>query len=521
MTTLSNGPAALHTERSDGSLPRRTNWWGAFVVGLAGTILVTGIAPYAVQSLSAASIPLFVGVTAAGVLLCFCLAELAAMMPDRTGGLPSYAFETFKPLGATAAKHIGGVSGWAYWLGWFPVAPINMILASSYVVSLFGLPTGRSFQPFGNLGSPVSVAVLIISLVGLVGVLIPALVGIRLGARFATILGVASMVPLTALVFLPLFHPSSMSFSNLSGFHLPTGTVGSFPFFMSWIFVMSWSVLAMEAAACYIGECRDPARDAKIAMTTEGLFGFFIYVSIPLVFVLVLGTAKSFDPLTVFTDFSSRVFDTSAGGVLKWLIGIPLIVALLLSVLNAIMGVGRSLFQVAEDGLIPRWFLHTNRHGVPNRAMWFNAVCSGLVVLFGSPLRIYIFSNMGYLLACSLALLGYFLHRQYHPELARPVRMHGSLRWLALAVFVFFAFAWAYGGWHAPALVVGPNEGSFLFWAGLAVIAAYLPLYWWRTAADRRLVLRRSTAATSAAVQGASILNPVAPMNAGTSQADD
>ena len=28
---------------NQGSLQRRTNWWGAFVIGLAGTLLVTGI----------------------------------------------------------------------------------------------------------------------------------------------------------------------------------------------------------------------------------------------------------------------------------------------------------------------------------------------------------------------------------------------------------------------------------------------------------------------------------------------
>ena len=66
------------TTASQPSLQRETNWWGAFVIGLAGTILVTGIAPFAVQGLGAASIPLFVVITAAGVLLCFCLAELAA-----------------------------------------------------------------------------------------------------------------------------------------------------------------------------------------------------------------------------------------------------------------------------------------------------------------------------------------------------------------------------------------------------------------------------------------------------------
>ena len=32
-----------------GGLSRETNWWGAFVIGLAGTILVTGIAPVMVD----------------------------------------------------------------------------------------------------------------------------------------------------------------------------------------------------------------------------------------------------------------------------------------------------------------------------------------------------------------------------------------------------------------------------------------------------------------------------------------
>jgi hypothetical protein len=43
-------------EYEGGGLARETNWWGAFVVGLAGTILVTGIAPVMVTSLGAASI---------------------------------------------------------------------------------------------------------------------------------------------------------------------------------------------------------------------------------------------------------------------------------------------------------------------------------------------------------------------------------------------------------------------------------------------------------------------------------
>ncbi|OGG44058.1 MAG: hypothetical protein A3F84_28040 [Candidatus Handelsmanbacteria bacterium RIFCSPLOWO2_12_FULL_64_10] len=205
-----------------GGLHKKTNWWGAFVIGLAGTILVTGVAPFAVQSVGAASIPLFFFVTGAGVILCFCLAELAAAMPDRTGGMPSYAYETFRGLGPGVARHIGGISAWGYGLGWFPVAPINMILAARYIATLWGIPLGQEFTP---ISAPINETVIWISVAGLLLLFIPCYLGIRLGAGFATLFGVVSMVPLTLLVFLPFFKPETLHWSNVSGFPLADPTV--------------------------------------------------------------------------------------------------------------------------------------------------------------------------------------------------------------------------------------------------------------------------------------------------------
>ena len=471
-------------ETSEQSLQRGTNWWGAFVIGLAGPILVTGIDPPAIQALGAAAIPILALATAMGVLVCLFVAELAAMMPDKSGGLPSYAAETLKPVGDTFARHAGGVSAWSYWLGWFPVAPINMILAAAYISSLFGIPQGHNFLPFGALGTPVSLAVMIISIVGIVGMFVPCYFGIKLGAGFATVLGVAAMAPLTVLVLLPLVKPSSIHLHNIAGFHFAQGVVGSPHLVLAWMFVMTWNVLAMEAAACYIGECRNPARDAKIAMTAEGFYGFFIFVFTAAALLVVLGGAKNVDPLTIFTTFINTVMGTS-GSYVKWLIGIPLILALLLSILNAIMGCARSLYQTSADGLLPRWFGHLNKHGSPDHAMEFNVVMSIIVLMFGSPLRIYIFSNMGYLVAISLAFLGYFVHRHVHPELERPYRLPQAMKWLALALGLFIAVLWGFGGWNAPAVVVGSKDES-LFFLGLVIIAAYLPLYFWRSWQDKR-----------------------------------
>src|SRR5215475_7526955 len=197
--------ASIQESHPEQGLAKGTNWWGAFVIGLAGTILVTGIAPYVVQGTGALGIILMGVMTIAGCFLCLCLAELANMWPDRTGGIPSFATESFRPLvGDTAARHIGGTSGWAYWLGWFPVAPINVILTASYLAVLFNFSPGHTIDPVGTTwGAPIGTNILLICFALLLIIFIPSWFGIRLGAAFATVLGVLSMLPIKVLMFLP------------------------------------------------------------------------------------------------------------------------------------------------------------------------------------------------------------------------------------------------------------------------------------------------------------------------------
>jgi amino acid transporter len=179
------------------------------------------------------------------------------------------------------------------------------------------------------------------------------------------------------------------------------------------------------------------------------------------------------------------------------------------------MGCGRSLYQAAEDGLLPRFFQHKNRHGVPDYAMGFNVVCSMILVLLGSPLRIYIISNGGYLLSCSLALLGYFVYRQLRPDTPRPFRLPTWMKWLALAVFIVWAAIYFFGGWNSPKIVLAdPRQGPGLYLLGLLIVALYAPLYWWRRGQDRRLaakdqLLETVPAAAGLAAGDGSVADPV------------
>src|SRR5436305_418669 len=225
-----------------GGLKQETNWWGAFVIGLAGTILVT----------------------LTGYLLCLLLAELSAMMPERTGGSPSYAYPAFREKWPRAAKHINGITAWAYWLGWFPVAPLNMILASFYLADRFHLNTTSGFTPIHTFIAWSTVG---ISVVGILLFFIPAYLGIRFGTVFATVLG--------------------------------------------------------------------------------------------------------------------KAFGGSGASVLHRLLALMLLVGRAVSALNAIMRCPRSLHQMSVDGQFPRVFQRINKHGVPDRAMGFNVVCSLVVILAG------------------------------------------------------------------------------------------------------------------------------------------
>jgi amino acid transporter len=490
-------------------LAKTGNWWSAFVIGLAGTILVTGIAPVMVTSLGAASVPVIFLITISGWLVCLFLAELSAMMPDRTGGLPMYAAPAYARRWPRLAEHVNGFSAWAYWLGWFPVAPLNMILASFYIVDRFKL----SQAGFTPIHTPIAWWTLGISVVGIVLLFIPAYRGLRFGTVFATVLAVLSMIPLTFLAIAWIFHPSVVDFGQLFHFRHTDGS-GFFanqfghswlPLYIGFSFLLTWNVIAMEAAACYIGECKDPDRDAKIAMNLEGGYGAFIYTMIPVAFIIVLGVhtlgnATLADPKTIFIHFASKVFGaSSASNLLDWLIAIMLVIALVLSALNAITGTARSLHQMSVDGQMPRWFQRVNEHGVPSRAMIFNVICSILVVFMGGAVEIYTFSNVGYLASFIPVLIGYYLLRRDRPNVRRPFKLPEWMKYVALLIAAVYTVIYFYGGpVYADCSCNAAGRKTLIYYfIGIAVVLSYLPLMWYRKRIEDKRYVEPPTAGVS------------------------
>ncbi|MBI2237928.1 MAG: amino acid permease, partial [Actinobacteria bacterium] len=230
-------------------------------------------------------------------------------------------------------------------------------------------------------------------------------------------------------------------------------------------------------------ECRNPSRDAPIAMTLEGGYGVFLYTILPISFLAVLGQQNiSADPLALFSTFTSKVLGTEA---LDKVVTILLLVALALSSLNAIMGCARSLYQMSLDGQCPRVLGHVNRHNVPDVSMGLNTVLNIVLIAFGAPATIYVFSNVGYVGSFVPVLPGYYYLRKWKPDLERPYRLPEFMKYIAFAMAVLYFIVWAFG---IPACAIkGCVAGGLPAWIlGVVVVLLYFPLFWWRQAEDKR-----------------------------------
>ena len=492
---MSLKPEAPDTIRVDdyvkGELSKDTNWWGAFVVGLAGTILVTGVTPAVLAPLGAAAIPNFIFWTLTGWLLCLFLAELAAMLPDRAGGAPAYAYYAFKDRLPRTYPHINGLTVWMYWLGWMPVMAVNMILTGSYLPGLLGIELSGFWAKTITLfdaSLPVTYFTLIVGAILSVLLLMIANRGIRFGTEAATVLGLLSMIPLTIIAIAP-FLTGDVHGSNLWPANLPDGTAffsgTAFYLFLQFSALYTWNAIAMEAAACYIGEVRNPDRDAGIAMNLSGGYGTFIYTFLPMAVLGVLGVkfiANSLDPNTVLVETAVR----SIGSGISKIVTVALLIALALSSLNAIMGCARSLYMMALDGQAPRIFGRVNRHNVPDFSMGLNTVLNILLIFVGAPGSIYVLSNVGYVGSFVPVLLGYYFLRKWRPEVFRPFKLPEWMKYAAVALAVLYFIVWAVG---IPACAIEGCQlgGGKMFLIGVIVVLLYFPLNWWRRLEDQRL----------------------------------
>ena len=197
--------------------------------------------------------------------------------------------------------------------------------------------------------------------------------------------------------------------------------------FLGGLFIAAWSTYAFETAVCYTSEFKNPQTDTFKAIFYSGLLCMVLFILVPFTFQGVLGVAGMTDRGVVAGPASPMRSPTwsAAAAIVHSILVLLMILALILSIMTAMAGSSRTLYQGSVDGWLPRYLTHVNSHGAPTRAMWTDLVFN-LILLSSSPRDVtgYFFvlavSNIGYIIFNFLNLNAGWIHRVDSGHIPRP-----------------------------------------------------------------------------------------------------
>ncbi len=516
MSTTTTAVGAL----PEGQLHRNIDWRGAFWVasgvpalvlfsigGIAGT---TGTLAFLIWTASMVM----------GFLQSFTYAEIAGLFPNKSGGASVY--------GATAwlrySKFIAPLSVWCNWFAWSPVLSLGCSIAAAYIlnalapVPLFteaspevvayvaanagtsaadaaaavtaaATPAIRNWTLYSHTLGPVSFSLNATFWIGAVLMLLTFAIqhrGILSTANVQKYIGLLVIIPMLIVGVVPIL-TGQIDWANYSPLvplaapYAPepgSWNIAGWTLVLGGMFIAAWSTYGFETAVCYTKEFKNPGSDTFKAIFYSGLLCLLLYILVPFTFQGVLGLNGML--ATPIVD-GSGVADAMAsmvggGGFIKSIMVMLMILALLLSIMTAMAGSSRTLYQGSIDGWLPRYLSHVNAHGAPTRAMWTDLVFNLIVLAIASADATSFFfilavSNCGYIIFNFLNLNAGWIHRMDNGHIARPWR---APTWL-LVVGAIFAYV--------NAIFMGAGAkvwNPMALWAGLITAALIIPVFCFR-----------------------------------------
>ncbi len=256
--------------------------------------------------------------------------------------------------------------------------------------------------------------------------------------------------------------------------------IGGWTLVLGGMFIAAWSTYAFETAICYTSEFKNPKTDTFKAILFSGLLCLVLFSLVPFAFQGVLGLDGMLaTPIVDGSGVAEAMGNMVSGGTSGWVTNafvMLMILALMLSIMTAMAGSSRTLYQGSYDGWLPKYLSYVNEHGAPTRAMWTDLVVNLAVLAIAcadatSFFFILAVSNVGYIIFNFLNLNSGWIHRIDNAEAVRPWR---APTWL-LGLGVMFAYVNAmFLG--AGAKVWNPHA----LWAGLITAAMIVPVFWFR-----------------------------------------
>jgi len=468
-------------------LLKTLRWYDGFVICLANPGFLLGSLGFSVIDLGGWGAGLIWGITAAIVFpVTIIYSELAAMFPNKPGGVSIYANEAWRKY----TTLIGPVATFGYWIGWSVVLSFLGLFVGSIAQSEWfpGQPYGTN--AFGGATidngyfSTGSVHIGLQHLIA-IGLIISVwafnFFGTRIAVGFNYAAGVLLMIPLFSFTLLPFLNGDFTTNNLTYNLNNPGLAWGGLQLALVWIWIMIWST-APEAAATFAPEYKDTVRDTRKALISSAAFILLINTVLPISLTGGVGpkTVGAYD----YVGALNQLVGKSATNFFV----VVMCASFVLSMNTATADGSRALFGISRDGLTIKQLGRLNRNNVPGNAMFLDMAINILFVLFvGNLFGILVASNIGYVLANMFAIAAFVLLRRDRPNWPRPIKLPNV--WVPIAGVLAAAFALfsIVGiGWFQTAgggAVYGGTKNKII---GFSVLAISLLLFLYRRVVQDR-----------------------------------
>ncbi len=468
-----------------GELQRAIDWKGGFWIasGVPALVLfsIGGIA----ATVGTPSWLIWAVSISFGLMQAFTYAEIAGLFPNKSGGASVYGAAAWLPYG----KIIAPISVWCNWVAWTPVLAIGSGLGAGYILTAL-ISEDSTIRTWNttlvDLGGVKEGLELRLNSTFVLGAILMLIVfaiqhhGVLRTARVQTILGVAVLLPLLIVGIVPFLNGNVDidNFRPFAPFAADGGLDGAWDNYgwtlvLGGLFIAAWSTYGFETAVCYTREYRNPGRDTVRAIFAAGLACLVIFILVPAAFQGALGVDGILAPGVADGSYVAEAMAgmVSGGALLQDLIVVMLVVALLLTIMTAMAGSSRTLYQGSRDGWLPRYLGHVNKHGAPTYAMWSDLGFNLVLLMMSDYLFILAVSNCCYLIFNFLNLNAGWIHRKDNGHIPRPWRAPTIM--IAVGTLLAFVNMLLLGG---GAKVWGPNT----LLTGVIAASLIIPIFLFR-----------------------------------------
>lgn len=328
--------------------------------------------------------------------------ELILMWPNRVGGIAATCGEAFRPY----APLLGNLTGIAYWWGWVPTCGLCALLSASAIHAWFLPGIGVSTIAIG--------IVLFFQAVNLAGV--------KWITRLTIPIGITSGILAFLSAVIPVWS-GTVDWHQSMTFHLTVpfpGVFGKITSFMAGLYLVGFAAPAFEAAACHVGETIDHEKNVPRAMYASAIMATLYFLVLP---VIWLGTIGSGGMAGNLAETLGPTFAPLFGGAARAAAASFMVFNMFNGTIAPLTGVCRTLSQLSEDGLIPKFFSYrVKRTDAPWVASGVTAACAIGGILIGDPVWFIAAANLTYLIGIALPSIAVWLLRRDQPDLYRPYR---------------------------------------------------------------------------------------------------